>query len=45
MYVANTLYKPSIDVSLLYCNEEEWLYNNVGIRVECYDCIYYIYKK
>ena len=45
MYIANTLYRPAIDVSLTRCDEEEWLYNDGEIRVECYDCICHIYKK
>lgn len=45
MYVANTLYRPAIDSSLTPCDEEEWLYNDGYIRVECWDCIYYIYHK
>ena len=45
MYLANTLYRPAIDVSLTRCDEEEWLYNDGAIRVECYDCIYYFYHK
>lgn len=43
IYVANTLYKPAIDVSLKICDEKEWLYNDGCIIIECYDCIYYIY--
>lgn len=44
IYLANSLYRPTIDISLLHCSEKEW--NNDGcFRVECYDCIYYIYKK
>lgn len=45
IYIANTLYRPAIDVSLTRCNEEEWLHNDGEIRVECNDCIYRIYKK
>lgn len=46
MYIANTLYRPVIEIeSLTRCNEEEWMYNDGCIIVECYDCIYYIYRK
>ena len=44
MYIANTLYRPAIDVSFTCCKEETWIYDDGYIRVECYDCIYYIYK-
>ena len=43
--VANALYRPAIDASLTPCDEEEWLYNDGEIRVECNNCIYRIYKK
>lgn len=42
--ITNTLFR-AIGVSLTDCDEEEWLYNDGCIRIECYDCIYYIYKK
>ena len=45
VFVANTLFRPVIDVSLICCNEEEWLHNDGEIRIECYDCIYRIYHK
>ncbi len=44
MFVANTLYRPAIDASFTCCKEETWIYADGYIRVECYDCIYYIYK-
>jgi hypothetical protein len=42
--IATALFRTS-GVSFLDCNEEEWLYNDGYIRVECYDCVYYVYRK
>lgn len=43
-YVANTLYRPAIDISQTICTQEDWEKNRELIRVEHYDCIYYIGK-
>lgn len=43
-YLANTLYRPAIDVSQTICTQEEWEENDELIRVECWDCVYYIGK-
>lgn len=40
--LTDTIFR-TIGVSLTRCDEEEWIYNSGCIRIECYDCIYYIY--
>lgn len=48
IYVANTLntlYNPDTDALPTTHYEREWLYNDGCIRVECQDCVYYIYHK
>ena len=42
--IANTIFR-AIGVSWKDCDEEEWLYDDGYIRVECHDCVYYIYHK
>ena len=43
VYLANTLYRPAIDVSQKIPTQEDWE-NEELIRVECNDCVYYIAK-
>ena len=43
-YLANTLYRPSIDTKQIFCEETSW-WDDGCIYVETYDCKYFIYKK
>lgn len=41
MYLANTIYRPSLDMGMVKCSESAW-HNGELIRVEQEDCLYYI---
>lgn len=44
VYLANTLYRPAMDISQDICTQEDWEEKGKVIRVEHYDCVYYIVK-